>query len=282
MVGFCAGIVSFQPDLMRLKQNLDAVTQQVTHVYIVDNHSEDLCGINRLLTAYINVTIIENGHNYGIAKALNQMSEQAICDGFDWILTLDQDSIIPDNLIENFTPYTKDNTIGIICPAVHYEGCKKVLKGKNETDYVKACMTSASLTRLDAWKTVGGYREDYFIDFVDNEFCMKLKLNGYKILRMNESVMRHQLGNLNKFKLFGIIRVLYSNHSPLRLYYMIRNNYVFIMEYKECLPYLREHIKLGYIIVTNIISANQKKESIYYILRGIRDAKRNKLGEYEK
>ena len=185
----CAGIVTYQPDIDRLKKNLDNVVIQVQKVFIVDNYSNNIEDIHRLITYFTNVAIIENNSNYGIAKALNRMCECAKNDGFNWILTLDQDTVIPNNLIQDFMPYTKESKIGIICPAVYYEGLEKMTRGKNEIDYIRACMTSASLTNLEAWKDVNGFREDYFIDYVDNEFCMKLGIDGYKIIRVNKSII---------------------------------------------------------------------------------------------
>lgn len=282
MLDFCAGVVTFQPDIIRLEQNLESVTQQVAQVYIIDNHSENIRSIHRLAATYRNVIIIENNDNYGIAKALNQMSKQALCDGFSWILTLDQDSVIPDNLIETITPYIKDYSIGIICPAVYYEGWNKTLKGNNEAEYIKACMTSASLTRLEAWNRVGGYREDYFIDFVDNEFCMKLELNGYRILRVNGCIMKHQLGIMREFRIFGKSRIRLSVHSPQRFYYMVRNNRVFISDYRKQINGLKEICKLWYIIVIGIFTSNQRIKTLKYVYRGYKDAIYRKMGKLQE
>ena len=37
-----AGIVLFNPDIERLKENIDAVIVQCTHVYLVDNGSKNI------------------------------------------------------------------------------------------------------------------------------------------------------------------------------------------------------------------------------------------------
>ena len=276
----CAGIVTYNPDLKRLTNNIEAVAKQVKTVFIVDNYSNNITEIKKLQIRYVNVVLIENKKNYGIAKALNQMSLQALDNGYDWILTLDQDTVIPYDLIEKFSLHINNQEVGIICPAVEYSGSDKITKGKNETEYISACMTSASLTKLSVWKELGGFREDYFIDFVDNEYCMRLRIHNYKILRLNTSVMNHQLGEMVHKKLLGIISINSSKHSPLRLYYMTRNNYVFIKEYKRYLPVVKEMIKLIYIIISNLIVTDEKNKTLHFIQKGFRDAKNGILGEY--
>ena len=280
MSNICAGIVTYNPEIRRLEENINSVIKQVDKVYIVDNDSANIDGIRALVKSE-NTVLIENNDNYGIAKALNQMCKCAKNDGFNWILTLDQDTVIPNNLIQDFMPYTKESKIGIICPAVYYEGLEKITRGKNEIDYIRACMTSASLTNLEAWKDVNGFREDYFIDYVDNEFCMKLGIDGYKIIRVNKSIINHQLGETVEKKILGLFTVRYARHSPLRLYYMIRNNYSFIKEYQKHLPVLKEKVKLIYIIMQAIFSTEDKLECLRYVNHGFFDAKHGKMGSYD-
>ena len=216
MSKICAGIVSFCPEISRLKQSLQSVTAQAEKVFVVDNHSENLSEVKKLVMSFPNAALLENEQNNGIAKALNQMCELAEKEGYEWILTLDQDSLIPKDLLKIFQNYLSEEKIGIICPAVYYEGWEKKAKSGPPTEYVSACMTSASLTKIQAWKEVGGFREEYFIDYVDNEFCMKLRLHQYKVLRVNGCQMYHQLGDSGIKKIFGL-KLHYTRHNPLRL-----------------------------------------------------------------
>lgn len=281
MSEICAGIVTFQPEISRLNQNLSIVTVQADTVFVVDNNSKNLNEIKRLITSFSNVVLIENKHNNGIAKALNQMCAAAEKEGFEWILTLDQDTLIPSEMVSVFRNHISNPNIGVICPAVYYEGWNNNLKSKNVTEYVYACMTSASLTKVQAWKNVGGFREDYFIDFVDNEFCMKLGLNKYKVLRINACQINHQLGDSGIKKFLGL-KIRYSRHSPLRLYYMARNNYSFIREYADHLPILKEWIKLIYVLGQGLLFSDTKREAIRFIKEGLRDARNGVSGEYRK
>lgn len=281
MSTICSGIVTYYPDILRLKQNISAVANQVDRVYIVDNHSNNLLEIREMIREYEKIELIENDNNLGIAAALNQLCERAKDVGYEWILTLDQDTIIPNRMIEKFMPYTYASDNGIICPAVEYEGWEERITDTETTEYVYACMTSASLTSIKAWETVQGYREDYFIDFVDNEFCMKLSLNNYRILRVNSCHIKHKLGDAGIKNICGL-KVRYSRHSPLRLYYMARNNYAFIKEYKDRLSVGKEKLKLQYVLLIAVLFSDEKSEAIRSIRRGIKDAKTGVFGEYKK
>lgn len=276
-----AGIVSYNPDISRLKENINSILPQVEVIFIVDNSSENIDEIKKLCIAEPKVELIENDDNYGIAKALNQMSFSAYKAGYDWILTLDQDTVSPHDLILKMQPYMDDKELGIICPAVYYEGWEKCTATKEPTTYVYACMTSASLTRVEAWEKVGGFKEEYFIDFVDNEFCMRLKIHGYKVMRVNGCVIHHRLGVVKHVKFLGLFKINIVVHAPWRFYYIVRNYKLFIDEYKAILPVTKERIKLMCIISKAILVNDKRKDTSKYIYYGLKDARRRVYGKME-
>ena len=98
-----AGITLFNPDVARLEENISSIYGQVDRVICVDNGSDNIKNIEDcVLNNWKNITIIKNGKNEGIAKALNQMFEFAIEQQYEYVLTLDQDSVCPDNIIEEY------------------------------------------------------------------------------------------------------------------------------------------------------------------------------------
>lgn len=62
---------------------------------------------------------------------------------------------------------------------------------KDKVSYVDFCITSGSFVNLSVWKQIGKYDEFLFVGLVDNEYCKRVILNGYKILRLNEMLMDH-------------------------------------------------------------------------------------------
>ena len=87
--GIAAGIVVFNAEKERLENNISRLKKQVKDVYIFDNS-------NVSDGDYDGVTYLSENKNCGIAYALNRIMEQAKADGYKWLITMDQDSLIPD------------------------------------------------------------------------------------------------------------------------------------------------------------------------------------------
>ena len=275
----CAGIVLYNPDMDRIVAVINSIKDQVKELYLVDNGSECVSQIRELVDSIVGVYLIENSENEGIAKALNQICQKGIEQGFHWAITLDQDTICPANLVERLTQFVNKENVGIICPAVDYEGIElKTPEDGRVFEEVYACMTSSSLTNLEAWKFVGGFDESYFIDFVDNEFCMKLRLKSYRILRVNTCAISHQLGNSVEKRFLGKTWKG-TSHKPWRLYYMMRNNVRFIKDYKANLNVPKEYVKIMYILYGELFFSGDRKQTLHYALNGLRDGLTNKKGK---
>lgn len=231
-----AGIVLFNPEEReRVEKCIDSVARQVKHVYIFDNSTED---VN--LKYDDNVTCLSEKKNKGIAYALNRIMEKAKNDGYSWVLTMDQDSILPFGMIEDFLNYTDERNIGIICPQV-IDKRRSYMKAEdsNGTEYLDMCITSASCTSVKAWENIGGFDEWLFIDLVDNEFCKRLVVSGYKILQVKKWILDQEFGKISpkspkkqKFWI-NLSKVLHNPNiakfsykksvSALRVYYTCRN-----------------------------------------------------------
>ncbi len=277
MAKICAGIVLFNPDPERLAKSIQSLRTQAEEIFLCDNGSGNIEEIRGL--AADGVTLLENGENLGIAAALNRLCEAARDKGFEWIMTLDHDTVLPEDTIPKMAPYLAYETTGILCPAVWYEGWKEKPEEREGTEQVTACMTSGSLTRLDAWEKVGGFRNGFFIDFVDNDFCMKLRLNGYTVTRVNHTVMRHSLGEVRTVRLPLLGERKWVTHKPWRVYYMIRNNLVFIRDYKAHLNVPKEYAKVAYIAWTNWLHSKEKRETWKNICKGFKDARKKVVSD---
>lgn len=239
MEQYSAGIVLYNPDIKRLKENLDAVCGQVERVYCYNNGLQNAGEINALLNTYGNIRVIGTGTNVGIATALNELTKEAEKDNIEWILTLDQDSVVCDGMVEALASFKNEKDVAIICPAI------EDIRRKNETlavaqntiDDVEFCITSGSFMNIQKTLEIGGFDEWLFIGLVDNEICYRIKLNGYRIIRNNVMILNHELGNLTPSRLENVYlrlgNLLHSETikklsykravSPMRLYYATRN-----------------------------------------------------------
>lgn len=246
-----AGIVLFNPDINRLKENISAVIVQCTHIYLVDNGSNNTDEIKELLRQYnqSKIFILCNKENQGIAKALNQLTDAAQEDGIEWILTLDQDSVAPSNIVEEFEKYTNNLNVGMLCPVICDRNKGVVVEAKDGYKEIDECITSGSLLNIKAWKKIGGFDENMFIDGVDFDICCRLRKNGYKILCIQSVVLLHELGRIEYHRLL-FWKVLVKNHSAFRKFYIARNTvYLARKEHTNIIKAILQNVKLLLIVV---------------------------------
>src|SRR5690554_8101994 len=112
------GIVTFNPEIDRLKKSLDILLEISDYICIVDNSSDNLQDIEELISSSDKVTLIKNKTNFGIAKALNQIATFYMEINEQWVLLLDQDSIVSIDFYTTYKQYIEINDIGVICPLI--------------------------------------------------------------------------------------------------------------------------------------------------------------------
>ncbi|WP_342479456.1 glycosyltransferase family 2 protein [Paenibacillus sp. FSL F4-0097] len=265
------GIILFNPDIYRLKENVNSILPQVDKLYMIDNCSSNIEEIEREFKGLRNITIVNNIRNFGVAKGLNQIMEIAKTQGADWVLTLDQDSICPNDLIVKSSRYIEKRNIGIICPKIIDTKINVLLTEPNKDidyEFVNRCITSASLTNVEIWNEIGFFNDELFIDYVDFDYCARLFINNYKILRMNDVALSHQLGDSKIKKLFfKEIRV--TNHSAFRKYFIARNITYYIRKYRKVMNVKLEYLRLIKVLTLAIFFESNKKEKIKNYFKGI-------------
>jgi rhamnosyltransferase len=178
---------------------------------------------------------------------------------------LDQDSIVPDNMVREYNKYINSDNIGMLCPLIHdiNTSSTNFHNFKEKIEFVEECIASASAIRISAWLKIGGYAEEMFIDKVDFDICKKLRHADYKILRLNNVVLLHEVGHSILVKLFGKQYAAYF-HSPIRCYYMIRNYIYLGKHYDDLLRNLVRCFKR--FLIVNIYEDNRlEKDKMMFI-----------------
>lgn len=275
-----AGIVLFNPDIKRLKENIDAVIVQCTHLYLVDNGSGNVDEVKGLLNQYnqSKISILWNRENQGIAKALNQLTSAAQKEGFDWILTLDQDSVVPSNIVGEFEKYINNSSVGILCPIICDRNKDEEIKINEDCTEIDECITSGSLLNIKAWSEIGGFDERMFIDGVDFDICYRLRQRGYKIYCIHSVVLLHELGHI-EYHRFLFWRVLVKNHSAFRKYYIARNIIYTAKKRRSTLLVVKGLLQEIKMIGIVIFYEEDKLNKSRNICRGIYDGFKGKVGE---
>lgn len=275
-------VVLYNPD-EDVIDNIKTYLNQIDKLFIIDNSDQKTLLYKELLSKLTGCEYISNNDNLGIAAALNIGAKKGIEQGYDFILTMDQDSRVPENIIQEIFYYTDKynydiNTIGIISP-FHYDNPWMVVPS-NDIDEMLYVMTSGNLLNLKAFKSVGDFSEELFIDRVDDEYCMRLLMNGYKVLRINKILLPHKLGNISKGSILGRIQT-FTNHSPVRRYYITRNSLYVVKKYKDHFPQYKiiELKSFFYEFSKILLFEREKIKKIIMIFKGIYHYKKGITGK---
>lgn len=274
-----AGVVVWYCPSMEDAKNIDSYLDEVDKLYIIDN-TEDKNNQDKVPVSK-KIEYIFNHENLGIALPLNMAAKKAIDEGYEFLLTMDQDSSFQDHDLEKLKKIaSKKNleNIGIISPWHHTK--LKVDKPKKKIDYPLDVMTSGNLLNLDIYQKIGGFKDFLFIDGVDIEYCLNLKKHGYKVMRINEVSLNHDLGDIFYRKFFKK-EFMCDNHNYLRIYYMARN-YRYIREhYSDIAPeFCNILVKIKGLVFKIVFYEQDKVRKLKSIFLGIRDYKRGKYGKY--
>lgn len=272
-------------------KNITSYSNQVEKIIIVDNSDNDN---SYLLNNINNIEYIPLMKNYGIAKALNIGCTKAYELGFEWCMTMDQDSMWNEIQLKNYIAkvqlkYSEDNTIKLFSPYHETKNVsslinqiKRYLLRKNfdsyipSDDYVIRCMCSGNIINLNTFNSIGKFYEPFFIDEVDHEYCYRLLENNYKVFQFGSILLNHHLGE-EKRSFFPKLQ-----HGIIRNYYQIRNM-LYIKEkypkYSEMFDYNKSIKKL--IIKRLYCSGLHFCFYLKIILKAFHDYKNNKFGKIE-
>src|ERR1019366_3027324 len=100
MVRIAAVTIIYHPT-ESLIENILSYYSAVEELYIMDNSVKSNPFITEMLSP-INITYFHDGKNRGIAERLNQAAALASSKGFNWLLTMDQDSYFNEGAVEQY------------------------------------------------------------------------------------------------------------------------------------------------------------------------------------
>lgn len=270
-----AVVVLYNPDLQVL-DNLDSIKDQVAVLYVVDNSDGTEALLCSELAAHKNISILHNNGNIGIATALNRAAKNALLEGYDFLLTLDQDSRPLPGMIATLAACHAPDA-GLVAPLLQADSIQDH-HGDRGCHPVLTAMTSGSLLSLAAYEKAGPFRDEFFIDFVDIEYCLRLHRHGYKVLQADGARLEHHVGT----RIGPGARLSVTTHSPLRKYYKTRNRLQVWGEYGRTFPgYVRrDRIRFVLELIRLLLFEPEKKAKMGMMWRGWRDFRRGRFGKY--
>lgn len=207
--------------------------------------------------------------NAGISVALNYAWHYAESNGYTHILTMDQDSIW-----EGFEVYlTKikadTETRRFYAPGINDQAFE------GDFRYADTMITSGMMVPTVLAEEAGGWREDFKVDGIDNDFYFRAMALGWHPTMVGGCSIRQSFGRLEYHRfLWGKIGVL--NYSPERIYGIYRNNYIVIKSYPGTENMARRFHKTCYWSrpLRILLAEKDKFAKFKAMFQGIRDARR--------
>jgi len=223
-LSYCAVIIWYNPSQSDIA-NTHNLADLIPCVLVIDNSDNS----NSLHIKKTNILYYPLYNNLGIATALNYGFQKAVENGNKYALSLDQDSNFNAGNLQRFeeraSQLFKDPSTAIVAASLETSGNLK------EPLIKKTNITSGSMTCLNAWEKVGRFRDDFFIDHVDHEFCLRLDRKNFHIYQLPDVCMEHNLGDPQTRKLLG---KTYESpgYSADRYYYYYRNR-LYLAKYRN-------------------------------------------------
>ncbi len=245
----CAVVVTYHPD-SEFPERLAGVLPQVGALVIVDNGSNETeLKMLHEISANPSITLVPNAENLGVARALNIGMQRAALK-FSWALLLDQDSRVDDDMVQKLlavcASFPDKDRLAVIGSGfrdpnggaqatdieIHGEAAAAGATRAGAWKEVESVITSGSLVPLKAHAAIGPFREEFFIDYVDTDYCFRARAQGLRVIKTREAIMSHAIGAATPHGLLWMNKWT-TNHSPDRRYYGARNDTVMLREYAD-------------------------------------------------
>ncbi|MEE4376265.1 MAG: glycosyltransferase family 2 protein [Candidatus Competibacteraceae bacterium] len=239
-----AVIVSFNPDLSIMSQQLAALAPQIQRLIVVDNGSQP--ALRERLATMVNDVGGEyhmQADNPGLAAAQSLGIQRALAEDASHVLLLDQDSLPASGMVNKLLAVLDELTaqgeaVAAVGPRLisardgrstpfarfHFWGVEKIACADAcvsiRTDFLIA---SGLLTPASVYRSVGLPEEGLFIDNVDLEWSFRAQSHGYRLYGVCDAILTHRLGEQSAYLpglgSLGPIHI----HGPTRQYYQTRN-----------------------------------------------------------
>lgn len=283
----CAVLVTYHPSAVMM-ENLRKVLAQVDALVVIDNGSatDEIIAL-RSSQQNLGFHLIENPENLGIAEALNQGVRWAKSAGYSWIILLDQDSELTDHFVasmfETWELHPQRERIASVHPTYLDPETRIGPRIRRAADGGPVIsLTSGALMPGWVFDKVGFFSSKYFIDYVDHEYCFRIRSAGYLIADSETAVLLHSAGHPEDKSFYGF-QFRPTHHSAIRRYYISRNRVALYRTYFSVFPLwvsqimyddLRETIKC-------FLGEKNRYQKARSFLRGTWDGLAGRMGKKE-
>ena len=249
-------VVAYNPEYNKLLDLCQVLSNSDITTVLIDNSDIDKIEFTEI-SKISKIHIINLFDNFGIAKAQNIGINYALTQNADAIIFFDQDSQIDSSFLSNLIAPLSNENISICAPvfidfdseiqlpviSINKFGLISYSNNFQKKLDNKIVISSGLIVKSEIFNLVGLMNEEYFIDYVDTDFCFRCFARNIKINVVPNAVMKHPVGD----KMVKIFDFYFFIHNPQRVYYQIRNCFLFSSKnYVPLLFRLREIISLAF------------------------------------
>lgn len=243
-------------------------------IIVVDNGSREKFRVKGEGLRVENLKIIRNSENLGFAEGNNVGIRHAMNNGADYIVLLNNDTVVDKNLVYELLEATKSNNkVGIIAPKIyfapnfefHKDRYNKEELGKvfwyagGVMDWKNVIASHRGVDKIDnhqfdsieetdfasgccimvkkkVFEEIGLLDSKYFLYYEDSDFCQRVKGKGYKVIYAPKAFLWHKNAGSTG-----------GSGSTLQDYYITRNRLLFAMRYallRSKLALIKESFRL--------------------------------------
>lgn len=284
-----SGVIVLYNPPKNVIHNISSYIDEVETLYCIDNSDVVDEAIKEKIEKNMKCKYVTMNGNKGLSAALNIASKMAVEDGFEYLLTMDQDTVFEGNAVRDMKEYCaiSGEEYSIICPNIKIieiddtngdrAFLNEILHSVDNCEPIWV-ITSGSLMKLEDYVTVCGFDENLFVGHIDIDYGYKLYVNNKKILRLGNSYMYQQFGNAKPKKFLW--KTVYPTYDKsVRTYYIFRNESYLRKKWGR--DYKKISINMLKYALMILLYENNKLEKFTMALQGLRDAKNEKMGKFE-
>lgn len=161
------------------------------------------------------IKVIENKKNLGFSGGVNVGIRYALEKGADYVLLLNNDTIVKQNFLKNLIEFSeKFENAGIVGPAIKFKRDNRIVydvggrinrffgrtthkevskigdKNPKVTDYISGC---CMLVKKDVFERSGLFDERFFLYYEDVDFCLRARGKGFVTYVLPKVYIEHEL-----------------------------------------------------------------------------------------
>lgn len=226
-------------DTARCLRTVQQVDHPALHCIVVDNASTD-GSYERLHAEFPQFEILRAERNLGYAGGNNLGIARALEIDSKYVYVINNDTEVPpDSITRLVAAMEEDERIGQLGPLIHDATCGRIgaaggmihwptveprqighleedrgqFTAMAEVGFVPG---TAILARAAAIREVGVIPEHYFIYFEDVDWSLRFQARGWKtMVEPRAGILHYESATMGQ-------------HSPIKLYYQVRNNLLFL------------------------------------------------------